>query len=195
MLPSATKTSSANHYLLGISRLDIPPEHSKMMFTLSIPVATARTSTESRAPQSANMASSESTKKDNGKRPSRLLNLNKSPRAQGLLGATNAANSPLLLLPPELRGRIWNHVFGQCVFSVNISARVTHKRLHLERCQVPRECPSMPPLETLRGRRGLEISLQLLGSCSQFTSCPRPFRGDIPLHMLHSCWRIVSGMS
>ncbi|KAM0690869.1 hypothetical protein Q7P36_009638 [Cladosporium allicinum] len=49
------------------------------------------------------------------KRPSRMLNLNKSPRDQKIIAAYNAENSPFLLLSPELRSRIYDFVFGDLV--------------------------------------------------------------------------------
>jgi hypothetical protein len=72
------------------------------------------------------MASSVVKKRSDGKRPFRLLNLDKSLRAQKMMcdcpflesctqltpshsAATNAAISPLLLLPPEIRCRIYDY--------------------------------------------------------------------------------------
>jgi hypothetical protein len=70
------------------------------------------------------MASSASTKQDNGKRPSRLLNLNNSPPDQKELQVRNAAISPLLSkIPPEIRDRIYDYVFGDLIVRVNHGGR------------------------------------------------------------------------
>ncbi|GAB7333075.1 hypothetical protein MBLNU13_g04753t2 [Cladosporium sp. NU13] len=45
-------------------------------------------------------------------RPSKLLNLNLSPKWNKKISASNAAHSPFLLLPPEVRGLIYDHAFN-----------------------------------------------------------------------------------
>jgi hypothetical protein len=115
------------------------------------------------------MASSASTKKDNGKRPSRLLNLNNSPPGQKELQVRNATISPLLSkIPPEIRSRIYDYVFGDLIVRVNHGGR--HSRGVFQPdgkswiFEVPSANPNYVPCDL---NKPYEIPVQLLQVCRQ----------------------------
>jgi hypothetical protein len=141
------------------------------------------------------------------KRPSRLLNLNKSPKAQKLLyvltfarghhthvantvdssAAKNAVDSPLLRLPAEVRCRIYDYAFGSCTVHVNLDFHYCT----LTNCTSPQDCEA-PLLQ----RRIQRISLYddpPEGRSATYEDCKKPVGRQnvgsckIPVHMLQAC--------
>ena len=121
-------------------------------------------------------------KEATGNRPSRLLNLNKSPKAQKLLASINAADSPFLRLPPETRCRIYDFTFGdhvirvkrsQTIFCHSSQAYELEHRKHYDQ-RVTHESSSSPrqhspsvPLDTSHTHGRSNVPVQLLQVCRQ----------------------------
>ena len=156
------------------------------------------------------MSSDEDTNKGERKRPSRLLNLNNSPRAQKLLyvsrcpvarwdrrgllttcdsGATNAATSSLLLLPPEIRCRIYDYAFSGFVFHISSAGLRRNRDHHNTLCQSPHECELLQFKDCVERVSDHPSDREVFATCSQVTGPNRP-RRDIPLHMLQSCRQV-----
>ena len=155
------------------------------------------------------MEPTEEKKEGNGKRPSRLLNLNKSPQAQKLLcvfaplyrhhiytrlmlydsATTNAARSPLLLLPPEIRCRIWDYAFSGCVFHISSTGMRRLREHHFTLCQSPQECVLLQFQHRAERISSHPSDREVFGTCSQVAG-PNRARADIPLHMLQVCRQI-----
>lgn len=106
------------------------------------------------------VAKSVSTKFSDGKRPSKLLTLQHFPEAQKQIygcplseicslltqqgsAATNAANSLLLRLPPEIRCRIYDYAFGGYLIHLTTDDGRQKQVLHHTLCQSPETCASL----------------------------------------------------
>jgi hypothetical protein len=155
--------------------------------------------------RSSTMASSVVKKRSDGKRPFRLLNLDKSLRAQKMMcdcpflesctqltpshsAATNAAISPLLLLPPEIRCRIYDYAFGGFVVHLGTDDGPRKQVLLKTLCQSPQTCASLQFQH--RDSRVLPGSETSLHQCTTFKAAPRSERITIPVHMLQVCRQI-----
>jgi len=73
--------------------------------------------------------------------------------------ANNATKSPLLLLPPEIRCRIYDDVFSGCILHVSSNnergiGRRPKQTLHTKFCQSPQDCAAVPSLH--RDQRKLQ---------------------------------------
>jgi hypothetical protein len=129
------------------------------------------------------MAPSKRVKDATPQRPSRLLNLNKSPQAQKLLAAINTADSPLLRLPPEIRCRIYNFTFGDLV------VRARWGRFHI--CHSSQACE-------LQRRQNYDQRISyhptgepdFINDDSGFPRCQTQKRFQIPVHLLQVCRQI-----
>jgi hypothetical protein len=127
------------------------------------------------------MAPSKRMKKATGDRPSRLLNLNKSPRAQKLLASTNAADSRFLRLPPEIRCRIYDFAFSDRVVRVRTS-QVTF-------CQSSEAC-QIQHRQHYDQRIVHQISLPYPRDPSELEPCQAHKISKIPVHLLQVCRQV-----
>lgn len=140
------------------------------------------------------------------KRPSRMINLNKSPRDQKIMyvcllwahhvicvngsasysAVYNAENSPFLLLPPELRSRIYDFVFGDLVIR-RLPWRNTvcqkHQACEVERRQRYDQKISYYPTPDQIHPSHLKEDLGL-------TSCTTQKQARIPVRLLQVCRQI-----
>jgi len=100
---------------------------------------------------------------------------------------TNAADSPLLRLPPEIRCRIYDYAFGSCLVHVNADRH----QYTFANCSSPQDCEAPLPQ-----RRIQRISLYddgPDGRSSTYEDCRKPVGRqnvgscNIPVHMLQVC--------
>ena len=139
-------------------------------------------------------------------RPSLLLKLEHSPEAQKLVyagplpeactwlmeydsAATNAASSPLLLLPPEVRCRIYDYAFGGFLFHITAAVNdVLYRTL----CHSPQPCAYLPFQHcALRILPSSETSSPLCTKTEpRYFYAPKPERSKIPVHMLQVCRQV-----
>jgi hypothetical protein len=148
------------------------------------------------------MASSASTKKDNGKRPSRLLNLNNSPPGQKELQVRNATISPLLSkIPPEIRSRIYDYVFGDLIVRVNHGGRHSRgvfqpdgKSGHQQiTCNTWRACEKQWRQRRSSDRVSIDTSSWIFGVPSanpNYVPCDLNKPYEIPVQLLQVCRQI-----
>jgi hypothetical protein len=101
--------------------------------------------------------------------------------------ATNAANSPLLRLPPEIRCRIYDYAFGGFLVHVDCHGRQRKQVLRQKICNCPQQCASLPFQQC--------VSRILPGSpyivwCKSSKDVPENERRKIPVHILQVCRQI-----
>lgn len=96
----------------------------------------------------------------------------------------NAATSPLLLLPPEVRSRIWDAVFADLVVRVNFGGKYINGRLDHQRttCHTSRRCE-------YDMRRGFRLERITFPSASDLgrteaIGCLMNKPREIPVHLL-----------
>jgi hypothetical protein len=99
---------------------------------------------------------------------------------------TNAANSPLLLLPPEIRCRIYDYAFGG--FVIHLSADDSKRKYVLSQklCQSPQTCASLH----FQHHRILPMGSGYKGACTQLSDDQKLEHITIPVHMLQVCRQI-----
>ena len=148
------------------------------------------------------MTSSASTKKNNGKRPSRLLNLNNSPLGQKELQVRNATISPLLSkIPPEIRSRIYDYVFGDLIVRVNHGGRFSRgvfkpngKSGHQQiTCNTWRACEKQWRQRRSADRVSIDTSGSIYGLPSanpNYVPCDLNKPYEIPVQLLQVCRQI-----
>jgi len=138
------------------------------------------------------MATEETTKKDDGRRPSRLLNLNKSPQVQKLLAATNAKNSPFFRLPFEVRESIYDYAFGSCI----VYAYVGTGGYLLTSCSFPQEREASLPPRVTRSPDSGDGHPAWWYHDEEHDDCSKPADDQnvrslkIPVHLLQVCRQI-----
>jgi hypothetical protein len=99
----------------------------------------------------------------------------------------NAANSPLLLLPPEIRCRIYDYAFGG--FVIHLTTDDFQRKLILTQalCQSPQTCASLH----FQHHRILPMGSKAFeDKCIQSSGDPTIARIKIPVHMLQVCRQI-----
>lgn len=101
--------------------------------------------------------------------------------------ASNAANSPLLRLPPEVRCRIYDYAFGSCVVHVNVGYKGS--RHTLTNCSSPQKCEA--PLLQRRIQRIIKSSYPYNATWWHLEVCRKPSNRQvtckIPVHMMQVC--------
>ena len=104
--------------------------------------------------------------------------------------ASNAANSPLLRLPPEVRCRIYDYAFGSCVVHVNVGYKGS--RHTLTNCSSPQKCEA--PLLQRRIQRIIKSSYPYNATWWHLEVCRKPSNRQvtckIPVHMMQVCRQI-----
>ena len=147
------------------------------------------------------MASSVVKKRSDGKRPFRLLNLDKSLQAQKAMcdcplpesrtkltpscsAATNAAISPLLLLPPEIRCRIYDYAFADHFVHISFDSVRFNQILRQQLCQDPQECAAVQSQHC--GQKILHHAIDPSSSrlATQSTHCVQTGSRKIPVQLL-----------
>jgi hypothetical protein len=99
--------------------------------------------------------------------------------------ATNAANSLLLLLPPEVRCRIYDYAFGGFLFHITAAVNdVLYRTL----CHSPQPCEYLPFQHC--ALRTLPSSGTSSPQCTKPKYAPKLERSKIPVHMLQVCRQI-----
>jgi hypothetical protein len=137
-----------------------------------------------------------------------LLKLQHSPEAQKLMlvypllyqctwlmkydsAATNAANSPLLFLPPEVRCRVYDYAFGGVLFHLTAAASEYSTGttvLYRTLCHSPQPYASLPFRNC--ASRILPSSETSSPQCTKPRYAPKLERSKIPVHMLQVCRQI-----
>jgi hypothetical protein len=100
----------------------------------------------------------------------------------------NAATSPLLLLPPEIRSRIWDAVFADLVVRVNFGGKYINGRLDHRRttCHTSRRCE----YHMHRRFRAERITFRSTNGEMQATGCQMNKPREMPVHLLQVCRQI-----
>jgi hypothetical protein len=101
----------------------------------------------------------------------------------------NAARSPLLLLPPEIRCRIWDYAFSGYVFHISSTGFRRQRDYHFTICQSPQECLLLQVQDRNERISSHPDYREVFETCSHVAHPNHP-RNDIPLHLLQVCRQV-----